>query len=95
MKWERFFPPAVEPSGLETRGLYSALLPIPVDASVRKTTVQMNRSCLCSLVSKYTRFHKSGNSPLCRSKTEDEERYFYRLKSLHLQAKGGMFLIHP
>lgn len=72
----------LQSSGLETMGRYSALLPTPVGASVRKTTVQMNRSCLCSLVRKSAHSHKSSISPFCRSKTKDEGRHFYRPKSL-------------
>lgn len=43
-KWERFFPPAAEPSGLETKGLRSCILhwlPTLVDGFVRKSTIQI------------------------------------------------------
>ena len=51
-KWERFFPPAAEPSGLETKGLRGCILlwlPTLVDVFIKKCTIQILTEVTCVL----------------------------------------------
>lgn len=85
----------IRPGNQRAEELYFALAAHTLDGfCIRKSTNSNNsRSYSCSLLSRSRCSHE--NFPFCKNKVKDKGRYFFRPKSLYLQAKGGTFFTHP